>query len=401
MLRKSLALSLVASISLYAAGYKIPEQSLNATALSAAYIANSNGADTAYYNPANMVFNANENELDFALMYISLPKVDFNALNVNNSGDSKEESFILPSLHYIFPSDYENVKFGFSFIAPGGLSKRWDESTQKAFAEEFSLEIVEINPSVAYKVSEDFSLAFGLRMLYAKGVVKSSSIASRDMKGDAREYGYNLAMTYKFNNTTRFAATYRSNVDINLEGNAKLHLGSTLVYDAGASVEIPLPASLNLAIGHDYKNFSFEFVYERTYWSKYKNLDFEYDSAIHNSLVSAFDDAKEKNYKDTNTYRLGLIYKYNNRLNLMAGFAIDESPVPSETIGFELPDSDAKIYSLGFKYKINENSSFGMAYLLSDKEDRKVVVKTSSGDIPGEFSNSKAHLLSFAYSYRF
>ena len=56
-INKLMVLSLAACTSLYSAGYKIPEQSLNAVALSAAYIANANGADAAYYNPANMVFS--------------------------------------------------------------------------------------------------------------------------------------------------------------------------------------------------------------------------------------------------------------------------------------------------------------------------------------------------------
>ena len=37
-----------------ASGYRIPEQSLNTTALSAAYVASTPAADASYYNPANM-----------------------------------------------------------------------------------------------------------------------------------------------------------------------------------------------------------------------------------------------------------------------------------------------------------------------------------------------------------
>ena len=55
---KGLALSAVASSMLVAGGYKIPEQSLNSMALGAAYVAHTMGADTAYFNPANMAFMA-------------------------------------------------------------------------------------------------------------------------------------------------------------------------------------------------------------------------------------------------------------------------------------------------------------------------------------------------------
>ncbi len=42
-----------------------------------------------------------------------------------------------------------------------------------------------------------------------------------------------------------------------------------------------------------------------------------------------------------------LTYVLNDYLTIMGGFAYDETPAPTENIGFELPDSDAWIYSLG------------------------------------------------------
>jgi long-chain fatty acid transport protein len=57
---KGLALSAIASSVVMAGGYKIPEQSLNSMALGAAYVAHTSGADTAYFNPANMAFMADK-----------------------------------------------------------------------------------------------------------------------------------------------------------------------------------------------------------------------------------------------------------------------------------------------------------------------------------------------------
>jgi long-chain fatty acid transport protein len=81
----------------------------------------------------------------------------------------------------------------------------------------------------------------------------------------------------------------------------------------------------------------------------------------------------------------------------MFGFAIDENPVPDSTLGYELPDSDAKIYSCGFEKNIDEKSSFGMAYLFDDKESRTV----TNADVAGTFTGAGAHLLTMAYKLRF
>ena len=72
-MKKSL-LFLTASL-LLAGGYKVPEQSLSGIALSSANVANAHGADSAYYNPANMVFNnENKNYFEFNSFFIHLNK---------------------------------------------------------------------------------------------------------------------------------------------------------------------------------------------------------------------------------------------------------------------------------------------------------------------------------------
>lgn len=386
--------------------YKIPEQSVNSTALSAAYVANSKGADASYYNPANMVFDSKNHELDLNLTYINLSSVKFNTQVPGYSGKSKQEKFLMPTFHYILPSKSEDMAYGLSITTPGGLSKRWDSAFQKTFAQEFSLKIIEVNPTIAYKVNDKFSIGGGLRAIYSEGIVKSEGqvspgiIAKRDMEGDTVEFGYNLALSYRPTNDLKLAATYRSNVDIKEEGIAKLNrTGLASEFVSEASVQIPLPASLNLAMSYDLNDsLTFEFVFDKTYWSKYKELDFVYKNNLNDPVLKpAFDDPQVKNWKDTNTYRFGLTYKYNDNLTLMGGYAIVKTPIPSSTIGFDLPDSNGKVYSFGTKYKINSNSSFGAAYLLSQKDNR---VATVSG-VPGEFEDGGVQLFTVNYNYKF
>ena len=405
-LHKLFALSLAGATSLYAAGYKIPEQSLKGTALAAAYVANAHGADASYYNPANMAFFSKGNQLDFGLSYVQASDIDFDSSEtvaalggVPAQSKAEKETVFIPTLHYIIPSNFENTTFGISMVAPAGLSKRWNNTFAKKSAEEFTLKIVELNPTIAYKINEQFAIGGGLRAIYSEGIVKSSvgTSVSRDLEADSIDFGYNLALTYKPTKETTLAATYRSYVDIEVTGNGKLKFpGST--YSGGASVSFPLPAALNLAVAHDFGDLTAEVVYERTYWSKYSNLDFNYDYTLTPSaFYTAFDAPREKNWKDTNTYRLGLTYQANKDLTLMGGFAIDETPVPDETIGFELPDADAKIYSMGFEYNLNENSTIGAAYLVSIKDDRTAEIDGQNGTV----TNSKVSLLTVGYSYSF
>jgi long-chain fatty acid transport protein len=83
-----------------AGGYKIPESSINATALSAAYVANAHGADAAYYNPAAMVYNEDANLFEADMTYIGLSSIHYASTSGTTNIDSKSENFLVPTLHF-------------------------------------------------------------------------------------------------------------------------------------------------------------------------------------------------------------------------------------------------------------------------------------------------------------
>jgi long-chain fatty acid transport protein len=403
--KRVIVLSVMTSAVLMAGGYKLPEVSLNGNALGAAYIANTTEADTNYYNPANMAFLEEGAMVSGGLTVVHLPKNKFTSdLSPALNGESETENIVVPNLHYVAQAT-DAFRWGVSVVVPGGLTKRWETPYQKASAEEFTLKIVEVNPAFSYKVSDTFALGAGVRVIYSEGVVKSDTSdlyamglvdapVSREMEGDDVAFGYNLAMTYKAMPDTTFAVTYRSNVDLKEEGTAKLSMGGRTLYDGDASVEVPLPAALNVAVAQSIDNLTLEFVYEKTFWSEYQTLDFEYPTSI-GALAPLFDAPVTRDWKDTNTYRLGATYQMNDALTLMAGFALDETPAPVNRVGFELPDSDAKIYSAGFSYKQTKNLSWGASILYDEKEELEV------SELNGKFTDGGAVLFNIGVNYRY
>ena len=404
-MKKIIALSVITSGLLVAGGYKIPEQSLNAMALGAAYVAHTTGADSAYYNPANMAFMGEKQYVEGAITLAHLPSNVY-TLGGPYSGESEEENIVIPNFHYV-AAPMGDFRWGVSLTAPGGLTKRWETPYQKLYAEEFTLKIVELSPSVSYRINDQFAVGGGLRLVYSEGVVNSDggSIApiKREMEGDTIEFGYNLAMTYKPTSDITLAATYRSNIDLDEEGQANLYFGGVgKQYDADVSV--PLPAALNLAVSKTWNNtFTLEFNYERTYWSAYETLDFNYGSPIPSALVPVFDAPLARNWKDTNTFRVGATVVL-DKITMMMGFAIDETPVPVETIGFELPDSDAKVFSMGFRYQQTEALSWGAAFLYDSKEPLSLTPGVAENMVlenGGSFSGGGAFLTTVGMAYEF
>ena len=397
-----------------AGGYKIPEQSINSTALSAAYVANAHGADATYFNPAAMVFNEGGRALEVDLSLIHLSRISATTAIQDRS---QIENFLVPTFHYV-SDDMDGLRYGFSAISPAGLSKRW-HGLGAAFADEFTLKTLELNPTIGYKINDSFSLGGGVRAVFSKGKVTSSDSAigavpvGRYLTGDSWDFGYNLALHFKPSDNLDLSATYRSKIDLTVEGNAQLSYLGTTHYDGGASVTVPIPAALNLAAAYTFDRTTLELVLERTYWSSYKNLDFDYSSpplsgvgAINTALVGAFDVPKTKNWSDSNTIRIGLTHELDNQWTVMAGFAYDETPVPKQYAGYELPDSDAKIVSLGARYKYSDDLTIGAAFLY-DKKDKLTIpagLNTTNGNTllgGAEFKDASAYFITVGMEYAF
>ncbi len=391
----------------FAAGYKIPEQSANSVGLGAAYVANASGPDSAYYNPANMVWSDEGAQIETSLIYIYLPSAKFEGSVFGNpvNADSKSETFLLPNIHYISPK-MGKARVGFSVVYPFGLSKRWNDPLQQLFAEEFTLETIELDLSVAFKISEQLAMGWGIRGIRSEGkVVRRGPLpgpitVNGEMGGDDFSTGYFLALSARPIQDLSMAVTYRSEVKPVLEGDAQLSAtDGSVPYNGPVELEIVLPAALQIASAYTYRKAVFEFVYERTYWGSYKQLDFKYATPLSGGVQTAFfDDAIPKNYSDSDTYRVGLTYDYNPKWTLLYGFAIDETPAPGETLNFELPDSDALLYSTGIRYRPNERMVFSFAYLTSQKKSR--TFENPDARISGKLRSS-AHLVSLSVSYIF
>lgn len=408
-------LFLLLGTALFGGGYKIPETSLNAVALGAANVAHASGADAAYYNPANMAFMSDEARIEANLIYIGLSDVNYKGSYTSSLGttsgyniDSKREDFIIPTLHYV-SQDINGVRLGVSLVSPAGLSKRWEDAPAVFSAEEFTLKVIELNPSMAFKIRENIAFSLGFRAVYSEGIVKSSSpVASRDMNGDSIDFGYNLALSYKPTSELEFALTYRSKVDLTSKGDATLFYrdmansfggGAGTSYNSfsSASVSVPVPALLNIAAAYTFTSkTTLELVYEKNYWNSYKDLDFNYGSDVNLVTNIVFGKPVAKNFKDTDTFRFGVTQEL-DALKLMGGVVIDKSPIPNSTIGFELPDSDSLSLSLGARYQINDKLNIGLAALYSIREDRRV----SNASIYGEYLEASVVIVSSAIEYKF
>ncbi len=397
----------------FGAAYKIPEQSQRSMGTAAAYFAGADYADANYYNPSNMVFLENRTYIEFGSRYINLPPVKFEGKAsdpVTNSfqiADAKteEENFIIPYFHIVFKGN-ENVRWGLSFVTPAGLSKRWSAVKQRSTAEEFTLKVFELNSSLALKISEKFSIAGGIRGIYASGKIKYrfEPAYKVNMDGDSGyRFGYNISATLKPSKNFTISTAYRSKVNIKIEGDASGYLydplnSTTYPIAVGGHVIVPIPAEWRLGTAYRWKSTVFEITYEKTFWSSYKILDIQFNNS---TIDSQLGKPKDKYWHDSETVRFGIRHIFNNRFTGMFGIAYDETPIPQKTVGFELPDSNAWLFSLGGIYNVSEKFEIGLSYLYVTKIERNVNTPPNENGIDGKFSDLSAHLVNISLGYKF
>lgn len=392
-----------------ASGYRIPNQSLAAVGLASAHIASTPGPDASYYNPANMGWLADQWLTETSLTIIGLPSVEYRD---NRSplldGSSEGELFFMPLVHAVSPR-YGDLRFGFSLTYPFGLAKEWQQPYPRASAERFSLFLVEANPTVAWALNERVSLGGGLRLLYGKGEVDNSATnppfgrlapmtaLDRSAEGTDTQLGYNLALTVRPVNRLSLAATYRSENELDLEGTSRLRAwAGTLplaAWDGDGSVALTLPAVFSLAAAYTIERLTVEIGWDRTFWSSFAELDFQYDQNLLGTVFDGFDRAIVKNWDDADAYRIGLSYDWDGRWTTTLGFAYDQTPVPAATLGFEVPDADAHVYCAGLRYRASETWEMGLSYMYHRTRSRSAVNDGAAGlpGLDGTFTEGGAH----------
>ena len=411
---KKVLLSIVATCSLLnAGGYKVPEQSADSLGLAASNVAFSFGADAAYFNPANMMFLDGRHHVESTLGWFHINSLDFKT-DSGKTYSSKKFDSLAGTFSFVTPELYENWKFGLALAVPAAVGISWEDPETAFTGKRFKLQVVELNPTVAYRINDKLAVAVGARGVYTKGKIASDfGVGYREIQGDAINYGYNVALTYRPIEELSFAVTYRSKVNLELKGSTDADFKGPLApisYHGKTRVEIPLPAQLVLATGYKFSDFTLLLAYERTYWSKFKDYDFEFGdkTAVHTNppFGRAFkllmDDPVVKNAKDSNTYRIGLAYDVNEKLRLMAGFSYDEDITSSNHTGLELPNTTSKAYTAGLNYKFTDNLevAFGYVYQHRDKK-RATDIATGAGKMSGEFDSGKIQIVGTTFKYTF
>lgn len=391
-------------------------------------------ASTIFFNPAGMML-LQEDHLVLA-SHLIMPQSDFSndgssAAAVLGStpltGDEDDGGFnaFVPNLYWV-KSLQNDMKFGLGVNTPFGLATKYDDDWVGRYHGVVSdLKTINFNPSIGYRLNDKISFGGGLDVMLADVELSSAidfgaicvasfnpatcaglgSLPQQDdgfVEFEADNFddlalGFNFGLMFEISKQTKLGVSYRSEIDIEVDGEADFTVpaSSSFVFannvfiDSGVSAEVALPASFSVSVAHQVNKITYLADITWTGWSSFEELRIEYDNEDQPDSVTTED------WDDSMRYSLGIDYQYSDKMILRTGIAYDETPVPSaERRTPRLPGTDRTWLSFGISYIYSQELSFDIGYshlFIDDAEidnEFESSIPTLAATLKGEYEAS-------------
>lgn len=403
--------TIVAAPLAQASGFRIPEASVAGLGATNALVADATDLGALAYNPAAMSFHSGMN------LVAGVVAIDPNISVITASGNHESQvdsPFYVPNL-FLMGTINSQWSWGLNVNAPFGLETNWRDETFPAFGplpsppypagtnidplepSRSKINMVNINPNIAFKANANTSIAFGLDYYYVKEARLDTQAVK--MNGDGSDIGWNVALM-SVNGPWSFGISYRSEVEVEIEGTLSAGPSS-----GPATTTITFPAMLQVGVRNQVNDkLSLEFDIEMTRWSSFNVLTITHGApGVPSPSVSVND------WGDSMAYRFGGSYRLNPGSLLRFGYSYDETPQPSAHFNARVPDSDRHLFGIGLSQNI-AGWTFDAGYTYLIAKNRRIVSSTPFGTYGSDANGTSvyngkyefdAHLFGLGLSKKF
>ena len=394
-----------------ASGFQLMEQ--NASGIGNAYAGSAavaENASTIYFNPAGMT-QLQRLEVSGGLAVVK-PSFRFNdkGSSVNTlagtgeGGDAGGWAYVPNG--YVSWGVTKDLYVGLGISAPFGLKTEYDDRwVGAAQSRLFEIKTINVNPSIAYRVSDKVSLGFGLNWqkldaTYERlsNVSSTASLLKLKLSDDA--WGWNAGALFSVSPSTKVGVSYRSAIKYKTDG----HMNRNGAWYSDNKASLTLPDTAILSVTQKLSD-KWEMLGDISWtgWSSIPKVDILTASG---SLAQVLD----TDFKDAWRVALGAKYQLNGAWKLKYGIAYDQTPVKrAATRLVSLPDNDRVWLSFGVQWAPDkaQKVDLGVAYIYvrdskisNNQTSPQPTGSASRGDVVGEYSGN-IWVLGAQYSYAF
>jgi long-chain fatty acid transport protein len=340
-----------------------------------------------------------------------------------DSGNIGNEAFI-PASYFNYQVN-ERLYLGLAMNSPFGFTTKasdvdWAGSPLGRTSKVFS---IDINPTIAYKLTPDLTIGVGAQVEYIKVRLNSSPLptlvpganilSGRETKGEDWSVGATAGLIWQPKPGTTIGLGYRSPVEVDADvtckgsgfttfqaqgGSIPASLARCDAAGSAAHTKFTLPETVTLSARQDLSaRLALLGTIEWTHHNRLQTV------MIYNDTTGNAVDEIPLNFNDGWLYSLGAEYKYSPALTLRTGVAYERSPVSDDHRFVFLPDTDRIWASGGATYKWSDRLSIDLAYshvFFEDNAKLTTLKSASLGTVLAGYSNTSADIVSTAIKYK-
>jgi long-chain fatty acid transport protein len=397
--------SLAAATEAVASGFAIRENS--AAGLGTAFAGAGSAAtdlSTVFSNPAGMTHfsgQAGEVVASYILPHSKFTGSAATTTGVTVAGDNNQDGGMpaaVPAM-YGLVSLSQDLKLGIAITSPFDLGTRYREGWIGRYnAINSEIHTVDINPNVAYRVSDWLSLGGGFSAQHIDARLSNSIFLAPFPDGHGENkasdwgYGFNFGALVEPSKDTRVGLSYRSQIYHKLQGNVVFNVPAPLAAsfpNGPIQGQLRTPDNVTLSATHDYSSkLSVSADIQWTHWSTFNSL------AIVRSNTGQVIGFTQENWTNSWFGALGATYRPTDQLTLRSGVAFDQSPVEDAFRTARIPDQDRYWIAAGIGYQVTPGLSVDAGYahiFLPDASLRSnfsvPLTAGASGTLTGNYDN--------------
>ncbi|HYR60279.1 MAG TPA: outer membrane protein transport protein, partial [Nitrospiraceae bacterium] len=366
---------------------RIQGQGAAASAMSNAFTAQANDPSALHYNPAGMTQLQGLQFMAGALIVGG--STDFTSpTGVTANGDRNGtvawpppgHTYITANLKDLGLTALGDLSAGIGLTVPFGSLTRWPNDGPFRTATTFStLPLLDIKPTLAYKVTENLSLGLGADIytftgLVGEGHAERQSVwpgglgipagSKVELSGKDTAASFNASLLYTVLRNAdgkplaNIGFVYRSQATLHLRG--ALLANGAKVSDARATLVLPQVITGAIAIWPvrtSEREWKLEMDVDYVGWKSVRNLDV--------TLGSGVTIAQPQNWRSTYAVMLGTEYKWlaleslpNWEVALRGGYTNQQTQMPDLTFDPGIPSSDLHVVGGGLGLLCKEQGSF-------------------------------------------
>jgi len=350
-----------------------------------------------FFNPA-VTAGKDKSEIVTSLSYLRLAIDPDNissssALGKTPGSESRNVGMqkLIPALYFSSPIN-DKMAFNLAITSPFGLETKYNKNSPGRFrAINSSISTLNLNPSLAYKLTDDLSFGAGVMAQYytadlTKEVYTSPAFTSGLATADGSDwgYGYNFGLKYDISKDLKVGLGYRSKIDYKLKGN--VDVGDNLVASK-FKAKTTTPESMSLGVAYNV-NPELQIVADSTWtrWSRLKKLDI----IAQNPDLS---NTTQFNWNDSYLNSVGANYALNKNNLLRTGLAYEKEAINNRNREQRVPSSDKYWISAGLNHKLGDGFEVDLAYVHQIYRTAKINmtdygVNGLEGSVTGKYKTS-------------